>query len=89
MPLGLLCIRGITAAFALEVLQAAVEGVEAGASGFEPISHQHGLVEATFSAQVCIPLLAEEVILSTVNKVLAEMCKDVRISTTPDCISSW
>ena len=35
--------QGITAAFALEALQAAVEGVEAGASGFEPISYSQPL----------------------------------------------
>ena len=35
----------LTAAFAVAPWQFAVEGVEEGASGFLPISHQHGLVE--------------------------------------------
>ena len=45
VPLGLQC--SIASRPALEALQAAVEGVEERASGFQPISHQHGLVEVT------------------------------------------
>ena len=54
----------------------------------QPISHQHGLVEVMSPLRFAILFCTGCVTLSTVNIVLAEICKDVRFSTTPSICGS-
>eukprot|EP00450_Noctiluca_scintillans_P031051 CAMPEP_0194555686 /NCGR_PEP_ID=MMETSP0253-20130528/98365_1 /TAXON_ID=2966 /ORGANISM="Noctiluca scintillans" /LENGTH=716 /DNA_ID=CAMNT_0039403185 /DNA_START=160 /DNA_END=2307 /DNA_ORIENTATION=+ len=74
--------HGISAAFALEPWQVAVEGVEEGASGLLANFSATWVGGSNVSAQDLQSSFDQDVMLSTVNKDLAEVCKDVPTTST-------